>query len=118
MQRRFTSTTVLLTGALLVWLADFAFVYVFAAVACARGFADVQTFGVPLVPAITTVASLSAGAITLWLLRRGHRAQQASAVDEHSRFIAFVTLASSVIALVALLMLLLPPLLIRACPQP
>jgi hypothetical protein len=108
MQHRFTSTTFLLTGALLVWMADFGFVYVFTAVACARGFAQV-------VPAVTTVASLVAGAVTLWLLRRGYRAHQANAIDEHSRFIAFITLATSVIALVALLMLLLPPLLIRAC---
>jgi hypothetical protein len=108
MQHRFTSTTFLLTGALLVWMADFGFVYVFTAVACARGFAQV-------VPAVTTVASLVAGAVTLWLLRRGYRAHQASVIDEHSRFIAFITLATSVIALVALLMLLLPPLLIRAC---
>lgn len=108
MQRRFTSTTFLLTGALLVWLADFAFVYIFAAVACAKGFADV-------VPAVTTVASLCAGAVTAWLLHRGHRAQQAATNDEHSRFIAFVTLATSVLALVALMLLFLPPLLVRAC---
>lgn len=109
MQHRFTSTTFLLTGALLVWMADFGFVYVFTAVACARDFAH-------LVPAVTTAASLGAGAVTLWLLRRGYRAHQADAIDEHSRFIAFVTLATSIIALLALVMLLLPPLLIRACP--
>jgi hypothetical protein len=111
MQHHFTATMLVLTGALLVWMADFAFVYVFAAVACARGFA------VPLVPAVTTLASLTAGVATVWLLRRGYRAHQAAAIDEHSRFIAFVTLATSVIALVALVMLLLPPLLIRACAQ-
>lgn len=111
MQHRFTSTTLLLTGALLVWLADFGFVYVFAAVACARNFAH-------LAPAVTTVASLIAGAVTLWLLGRGYRAHQASAIDEHGRFIAFVTLATSVIALVGLVMLILPPLLIRACASP
>ena len=108
MQRRFTSTTLLITGALLVWLADFAFVYVFGAVACARGFSH-------LVPAVTTVASLSAAAMTVWLLRRGYRAHRVSAIDEHSRFIAFVTFATSVIALVAFVLLLLPPLLIKAC---
>lgn len=108
MQHRFTATTFLLTGALLVWMADFAFVYVFTAVACARDFSH-------WVPVVTTVASLSAGAATLWLLRRGYRAHRASAIDAHGRFIAFVTLATSVIALVAVVMLILPPLLIRAC---
>ena len=108
MKGRFTSTTFLLTGALLVWIADFAFVYVFTAIACARHFAH-------LVPTVTTAASLSAGAITLWLLHRGYRAHRASAIDEHSRFIAFVTLATSIVALVALAMLILPPLLVREC---
>jgi hypothetical protein len=108
MNRRFTSTTFLLTGALLVWMADFAFVYVFTAVACARNFAQ-------LVTPVTTAASLSAGAVTLWLLHRGYRAHQASAIDEHGRFIAFVTLATSIVALVALAMLILPPLLVAEC---
>jgi hypothetical protein len=109
MQRRFTSTTLMLTGALLVWLADFAFVYIFAAVACARGFAN-------LTPSVATAASLSAAAVTVWLLRRGYRAYQATSADEYSRFIAFVTLATSAIALIALLMLIIPPLTIRSCP--
>lgn len=117
MQHRFTSTTLLLTGGLLVWMADFAFVYVFAALACARGFADGDIFGLPLVPAVTTLASLSAGVATVWLLRRGYRAHLETVTDEHGRFIGFVTLATSVIALVALLMLILPPLLIRACAE-
>lgn len=108
MQHRFTSTTFLLTGALLVWMADFGFVYVFTALACARDFAH-------LAPMVTTVASLFAGAVTVWLLHRGYREHRARAIDDHSRFIAFITLATSVIALVALLMLLLPPFLIRAC---
>lgn len=106
MQHRFTSTTFLLTGALLVWIADFAFVYVFSAVACAR---DV---GVSLVPVVTTAASLAAAVATVWIWRRGYRAHRAS---EHGRFIGFVTLATSTIALVALGMLILPLLLIRAC---
>jgi hypothetical protein len=110
MQHRFTSTTFLLTGALLVWMADFAFVYVFTAVACARDFAH-------LAPTVTTVASLIAGVITVWLLHRGYRSHRASALDQHNRFIAFVTLATSVVALVALIMLILPPLLVRACAQ-
>jgi hypothetical protein len=106
MQHRFTSTAFLLTGALLVWIADFAFVYVFSAVACVRD------FGVSLIPAVTTTASVMAGIATAWLWRRGYRAHQANG---QGRFIGFVTLATSAIALVALGMLILPPLLIRAC---
>lgn len=118
MQRPFTSTTFLLAGGLLVWMADFGFVYVFAAVACARGFADATVFGLPLVPAVTTLASLSAGLLTAWLLRRGYRIHHETAIDEHESFIGFVALATCAIALVALLMLILPPLLIQACANP
>ena len=118
MQRPFTSTIFLLAGGLLVWLADFAFVYVFAAVACARGFADSSIVGLPLVPAVATLASLGAGLVTVWLLRRGYRLHHDTALDEHDSFIGFVALATCVIALVALLMLILPPLLIRACERP
>ena len=115
---RFAPTVFVLTGALLVWMADFGFVYVFAAVACARGFADAHVFGLPLVPMSTTLASLAAAAVTVWLFRRGYRAHRAVAMDEHDRFIAFVTLATSGLALIALVMLILPPLMIRACVQP
>ncbi|MET0533945.1 MAG: hypothetical protein ABW171_06940 [Steroidobacter sp.] len=115
MRHRFAATTFLLAGGLLVWVADFAFVYIFAAVACARGFASVDILGLPLVPVVTTVASLSAGAVTAWLLRRGYRIHHDTAIDEHDSFIGFVALATCIIALVALVMLILPPLLIRAC---
>jgi hypothetical protein len=108
MQRRFTSTTFFLTGALLVWIADFAFIYIFTALACARGFAH-------LVPVVPTVASLCAGAAAVWLLQRGYRGHRAVTADEHGRFIAFVTLATSGIALLAVVLLILPPLLINAC---
>lgn len=115
MQHRFTSTTFLLTGGLLVWIADFAFVYVFAAVACARGFADVDVLGLPIVPVVTTLASLCAGLATAWLLRRGYRIRSGPAIDESQSFIGFVALATCVIALIALAMLILPPLLTSAC---
>ena len=87
-------------------IADFAFVYVFSAVACARD------FGIVVIPAVTTGASVIAAIATVWLWRRGYRTHQTS---EHGRFIAFVTVATSTIALVALGMLILPPLLIKAC---
>lgn len=116
MRHPFTRTTFLITGGLLVWIADFAFVYVFAAVACARGFADVSWIGVPIVTLITLLASAIAGAVTVLVVRRGYRLQRDGAADEHSRFIGFVTLASGGIALIALVLLVLPALLVSACP--
>lgn len=117
MRHPFTATTLLILGGLLVWMADFVVVYVFAAVACARGFADVSWLGVPIVTATTIVASLIAGAITVLLVRRGYRLQSAVETDDHSRFIGFVTYASGGIALIALVLLVLPALVVTACPR-
>jgi hypothetical protein len=117
MRHQFTPTTFLLTGGLLVWIADFVFVYTFAAVACARGFAEARIFGLPLVLTVTTIVSLLAGASIVWLFRRGHRAYRAAAGDGHSDFIGFVTLATSGLALIALGLLVVPALLVGACVQ-
>jgi hypothetical protein len=104
-------------GGLLVWMADFVVVYVFAAVACARGFADARWVGVPVVTLMTLIASLVAGAATVVIVRRGYRLQRDVATDEPSRFIGFVALASGGIALIALVLLVLPALVISACPR-
>ncbi|HWK50400.1 MAG TPA: hypothetical protein VNR40_10965, partial [Steroidobacter sp.] len=87
MRRPFTRTAFLILGGLLVWMADFVIVYVFAAVACARGFADVSWLGVPIVVSMTLLISLIAGAVTVLIARRGYRLQTEVAADEQSRFI-------------------------------
>jgi hypothetical protein len=116
MQHRFTATTFLVLGGLLVWMADFLFVYVFAAVACARGFADASALGLPVVTLATLISSIVAGAITVWIIRRGYRLHHAEGMDEHTRFIGFVTFASGALALVALILLVMPVMVMSACP--
>lgn len=118
MQHRFTATSFLIFGGLLVWMADFVFVYVFAAVACAKGFADANLLGLPIVTVVTLLASLLAGVITVLILRRGYRLHNAPETDEHTRFIGFVTFASGGLALVALVLLVMPVLVMSACRQP
>lgn len=115
MQHRFTPTFMLLAGGLLVWIAAFTFLYVFAALACARGFADVRVAGLPLIPSVSVVTTVVAAAVNVQLARYGWRSHKQATLDEHSRFIGFVTLATSAIGLVALVMLVLPPLLVQAC---
>jgi hypothetical protein len=117
MQHRFTATTFLVLGGLLVWIANFVFVYVFAAVACARGFADASLLGLPVVTLVTLLASLIAGAITVFIVRRGYLLHSAAEMDEHSRFIGFVTFASGALALVALVLLVMPVMVMSACPR-
>jgi len=114
-EHRFTPTTLFIAGSLLVWMADFVLVYVFAALACARGFADVEVARLPIVPVVTTACSLAAGVITFVLLRKGFIAMRADAASEHSRFLGFVTLTTSVLALISLVLIALPPLLTSAC---
>lgn len=118
MQHRFTTTAFLVVGGLLVWMADFVFVYVFAALACARGFADVSLLGLPIVPLATVLASLLAGAVTVAIVRRGYVLHRRGESDEHTRFIGFVTWAGGGLALVALVLLVMPALVVSACPQP
>ncbi|MBM0106134.1 hypothetical protein JM946_15475 [Steroidobacter sp. S1-65] len=115
MQHRFTATTFLVSGGLLVWMANFTFVYVFAALACARGFADVDLLGLPVVPLASLVATSLAGAVTAMIVRRGLVLHRES--DEHTRFIGFVTWAGGALALVALVLLVIPALVVSACPQ-
>ena len=118
MQHRFAATTFLVLGGLLVWIANFVFVYVFAAVACARGFADARVLGLPIVTLATLLSSLIAGAITVLIVRRGYRLHTAVDMDEHTRFIGFVTFAGGALALVALVLLVMPVMVMSACPRP
>jgi hypothetical protein len=111
----FTSTTLFIAGSMLIWLANFVVVYVIAALACARGFAAVRLLGLPIVPVLTIVSSIAAAVVTLLLLRRGAAALHDGAQTAHARFIGFIVLASSVLALIALVLLALPPLLVSAC---
>ena len=98
-------------------MADFALVYVFAAVACARGFADASVLGLPVVPLMTLLASLLAGMVTVLIARRGYQLHRAAEMDDHTRFIGFVTLAGGGLALVALVLLVMPAMVMSACPR-
>ena len=60
MEQRFSAAVFLLTGGVLVWLAAFLAAYVFAAVVCARGFADQTVLGFAIVPAAAGASSLAA----------------------------------------------------------
>lgn len=111
-RHKFTPTALLIWSGLLIWMADFLFVYVFAALACARRFADADVLGVGIVPfttiIVTAVAGLATAAVT-WSAAR--RLQQAS-TDRHSRFIFFVTAGAGGLALIGLLWVAIPALVL------
>lgn len=114
-EHRFTPTTLFIVGALLVWMTNFLVVYVFAALACARGFADLRVLGLPIVPVATTLSCVAAAIVTGALLRRGFALMRAAVLSEHARFIGFVAFMTSTLAMIGLVMLALPPLVVSAC---
>jgi hypothetical protein len=113
-EKGFAATAMFIMGGLLVWIATFMFVYTFAAVACARGFARLTLAGVGIVPAVTTLASLIA-ALTTALLLRNAIARRVPAADRSASFIRFLAVATGAVALVALVLIALPALLVGTC---
>ena len=99
----FTRVTFLLSGALLIWALDFLICYAFAALACARGFADARVFGLPIVGAVVGFTTLlAAAAVSALLVRALHRDGDAVASMNTRGFIACVTVAVGVLALIAI----------------
>jgi hypothetical protein len=109
----FGSTLFTIAGALLIWLGTFTFVYVFAALACARGFADVSVGGLPLVATVTALTILVAGVASTGVLIYVRR--RVTGDDPNARFLRFVAAATAGLAFVALVLLALPALLTPAC---
>ena len=74
MEPAFPRTALFVTGGLLIWAADFLFIYVFAALACARGYADTSVLGIGIVPLASAISSMIAlaasGAVALAARRR------------------------------------------------
>lgn len=112
-RHKFSSTALLIWSGLLIWMVNFLFVYVFAALACARRFADADVFGVGIVPFTTIIATALAGLATAavtWSAAR--RLQQQASTDRHSRFIFFVTAGAGGLALIGLLWVAIPALVL------
>lgn len=115
MESRFTRTTFFIWGGLLIWAADFLFVYVFAALACARGFEHMRIAGVGVVQFMTLAASLAASIGAVLLMRRALSELRSGAPASTCRFHAFLSASLSGLALVAIAWSALPPLLSPTC---
>jgi hypothetical protein len=105
MEKRFTRTALYLTGTLLVWAADFLFLYVFAALACARGWSRATVFGMSAIPAasaLCTVAALAATAAIVALARRDLTLRECAQSPTRSIALTAAVLAAIAIALTAL----------------
>lgn len=112
---RFLPTSFMMWGGLLIWGTQFLSAYVIAALACARRFAHVQVFGINVVALTVLVISVAAIVATLmvmrYALRRGRMAADRGDHDPNDAFIRFVTMAVAGFALLAIILVALPPLL-------
>ena len=106
----FTRTSFLICAALLIWLATFTCAYVLAALGCALAFDDARFVGFRVVPLITTMMIAGAAATTYALMRRALAKQEERPL---AQFIRFVCIGTGVLALVAFVLLWLPPLFLR-----
>lgn len=106
MQPRFLRTALFVMAGLLIWSVDFAFTYVFAAVACARGFAGRSVLGMGIVPfaivAATIVCAAAAGAV-LWRALHGYRQARRASTADTEQFLLFTAFTVAALSLLAIL---------------
>lgn len=118
-ERRFGSKMLLPFGGLLVWAAHFMFVYSANALACARGFADVmilRTGIVPLTVAAATLAALVGSGYLLTLaLSWGGPLRGEDENDASAAFLRQVTVALTLLSIIAILFSALPSLIVPPC---
>ncbi len=115
---RFPRTTLTVTAGLLIWATDFLFIYVFAALACARGFVHTTVLGFDIVPFASTLATAAAAAASIALIVAGaRRAVVARAASEEdapaSAFLGRLAMIVAMLALIAIALTGLPGLLVR-----
>jgi hypothetical protein len=107
----FARTAWALTGALLVWAADFLFVYAFAAIACARGHAAWTVLGIGVVPfaaaAANALAATATGAIVWWALRTRRTPNRMQVWTAHA------ALVGAILGGIAIAMIALPGFMVR-----
>ena len=114
MEPGFPRSALFVTAGLLVWAADFLFIYAFSALACARGIAHLAVAGIGIVQLAsitsTVVAAAATGAVIMVGVRRADmrsRAQTPTPI-----FIGQLAAIVAILALLAVAFTGLPGLLI------
>lgn len=113
----FAPRVLLACAGLLVWGAHFLFVYVFAALACARAFADMRLIGVGVVPLAIAASTAAALLLLPWLSRRAWLTEsRVHAADPRTpRFLRYLGAALAVYSAAAILLQALPALILPVC---
>jgi hypothetical protein len=112
--RRFPRAALFIAAGLLIWAADFLFIYAFAAVACARGFADATVLGLGIVPLASFVATVLALAATGVVIVMGTRRAR-NGDPSSGAFVGGLAATTALLALIAIVFTGLPGLLLRTC---
>ncbi len=105
------------TSGLIAWAAQFTVIYGIAAIACARGYADISFVGIGLVPftiLVATVLALAATALVMAFAARERRRMD-ERTDPANRFLNTTALLVGGLSLVTILWHGLPALVVPAC---
>jgi hypothetical protein len=114
LKRSFPRTAFYAAGGLLIWAADFLFIYAFAAVACARGYVDTTVLGVGIVPLASVVATVIAAVATAAIfLSGGREARPAQEDAANGGVLSGVAAIAALLALIAIAFTALPGLLLQ-----
>jgi hypothetical protein len=111
---RFPRTALFTAAGLLIWAADFLFIYIFAALACARGFADVTVLGAGIVPLASFVATVFALGATGAIIAAGARRAEKTGSGSGA-FLGALAAIAALVALIAIVFTGLPGLLLGTC---
>jgi hypothetical protein len=103
----------------IIWAARFLAIYVFTALACAKGFAGASLADIGIVPAFIGAATLIAIAANIWVILHGvsRVRRQPEARDEFDAvpFVGYVAAAVAALSIVAIVWETLPVLIIPVC---
>lgn len=110
---RFVPALLFMFAGLLVWAAHLLAVYVFTAIACARGLGRAQFLGLDAVPLFVLAATAAAALALLAILVAAFR--MPSEGGDWPRFLRWIAGAGAGLSLVAVLWQGLPALLVSPC---
>lgn len=112
----FLSKSLFALAGLLAWSLHFGAIYVFQALACARGFAHREVAGVGIVTAFIIAATLVALGVTAAVLVRGWRTAGANSdLADHDEFLRRLAMLVAGLAAVAIVWEALPVLVMPPC---
>ena len=103
----------------IIWAARFLAIYVFTALACAKGFAGASLADIGIVPAFIGAATLIALAANIWVILLGvsRVRSQPEARDEFDAvpFVGYIAATVAALSIVAIVWETLPVMIIPVC---